>query len=90
MRAPRSSAVIAALICTAGCGASRVGHHAANSRPVTLAERQAIFNDWYADGQIDDVYRCAVVQDAIRHLPSTPPIGSSIGQDFQRYETRVC
>jgi hypothetical protein len=57
---------------------------------VTLAERKAIFNDWYADGRIDGVYSCAVVQNAIRHLPQDPPTYSTVVQDFQRYERRVC
>ena len=57
---------------------------------VTVSERKAIFNDWYADGRIDGTYSCAVVQNAIRHLPQDPPIYSTIGQDFQRYERGVC
>jgi hypothetical protein len=84
-----ASALIAVVVCTAGCGGSGVAPHPASPKAVTSAERKAIFNDWY-DGRIDGVYPCAVVQDAIRHLPSTPPIGSTVVQDFQRYERRVC
>jgi hypothetical protein len=66
------------------------GSPAAHPKGATLAERKAIFDDWYADGRIDEVYSCVVVQNAIRHLPSSPPIFSTVLQDFQRYERRVC
>ena len=57
---------------------------------VTLVERKAIFNDWYADGRIDGVYSCAVVTNAISHLPEDPPTYSTVSQDLQRYERGVC
>jgi hypothetical protein len=56
---------------------------------VTLAERKAILDDWYADGRIDGVYSCAVVRDVLRRLP-TDSVYSLAPQDFARYATRVC
>lgn len=90
MRVALTSAMVAVVVCATGCGGSGVAPHAASPKAVTSAERKAIFSDWYVDGRIDNVYPCAVVQDAIRRLPSTPPIGSSVVQDFEQYERHVC
>jgi hypothetical protein len=90
MRVALTSALLAVVVCATACGGSGAAPHAASPKAVTSAERKAIFNDWYVDGRIDNVYPCSVVQDAIRRLPSTPPIGSSVVQDFQHYERRVC
>ena len=90
MRARLLLALTAVAFGAAGCGdGSPAATRLAQSR-VTLSERKAIFNDWYADGRIDGVYSCAVVQNAVRHLPSSPPMYSTVLQDFQRYERRVC
>jgi hypothetical protein len=75
----------------AGCGdGSTSAPQTVHPNGATLAERKAIFDDWYADGRIDGVYSCAVVQNAIHHLPSSPPTYSTVLQDFQRYERHVC
>lgn len=87
MQAGLPSVLIAVLAVAGGCGGSRAAPHATG---VTLAERKAIFSDWYANGRIDDSYSCAIVQNAIRHLPSSPAVYSTVFQDFQRYERRVC
>jgi hypothetical protein len=90
MRVARLSTLIAVVVCCAGCGGSDATPPTASPKAVTVAERTAIYKDWYADRRIDNTYRCAVVRDAIRHLPEVPPIGSSVVQDFQQYESRVC
>jgi hypothetical protein len=90
MRVARTSALFAVAVSLAGCGGSRAIPHAVRPKAVTRTERLAIFDDWYADGRIDGAYRCAVVRDAIRHLPSSPPMYSTVAGDFQQYEGRVC
>ena len=90
MRACLLLALIAIAVAAVSCGdGSPTASHPAHAK-VTLAERKAIFNDWYADGRIDGVYSCAVVQNAISHLPADPPTDSTVFQDFQRYERGVC
>jgi hypothetical protein len=90
MRACFVLALIVVAVCVVGCGdRPPAASHTANGQ-VTLAERKAIFSDWYADGRIDGNYRCAIVQNAVRHLPSSPPMYSTVLQDFRRYEGRVC
>jgi hypothetical protein len=74
----------------AACGDTSAPRHSQGSGVVMRSERLAFFNDWYADGRIDGVYRCAVVEDAIHRLPEVPPIGSSVLQDFETYAKRVC
>ncbi len=81
--------LIAVALCAVGCGdGSPVATRPPQSR-VTLAERKAIFNDWYADGRIDGVYSCAVAQDAFRRLP-TDSTYSLAPSTFKQYEKRVC
>lgn len=89
MRANLPSVLIALVACAVGCGSSRAVSHAPRPKRVTRAERMAILNDWYADGRIDGVYSCAVVQDVLRRLP-TDSLYSQAPQDFVRYEQRVC
>lgn len=85
-----------------GCEVSAVvmvsnAHAAVTELPVSgaaawcvSAQVRALFKDWYADRRIDGTYDCAVIQEAIRRLPSTPPIGSTVKQDFAAYEENVC
>lgn len=86
----RIATLIAVAACTAGCGVPRPLSHPTKPQHVTAAERRAVFTDWYADGRIDGTYACAVVRDAIRHLPPSPPIYSTVYRDFRKYEQRVC
>jgi hypothetical protein len=58
-------------------------------RPVTGREWKSLINDWY-DGRIDDWYRCAVVREAIKHLPTSPPTFSTVLEDFRSYGEAVC
>jgi hypothetical protein len=57
--------------------------------PVTGLEWKRVLNDWY-DGRIDQWHRCAAVREAIRHLPESPPIYSTVFDDLQAYATAVC
>jgi hypothetical protein len=82
--------LVAVLAVAGGCGGSRARPHLHRATRDTAAERKAIFGDWYADGRIDGDYPCAIVRNAMRHLPSSPPIYSTVLQDFERYERRVC
>ncbi|MDP9285997.1 MAG: hypothetical protein M3P41_13740 [Actinomycetota bacterium] len=82
--------LVCQVVGVAACGGTGAADRSQRPRAVTSAERRAFFNDWYADGRIDGVYPCAVVQDAIRRLPEVPPIGSSVLQDFEADEKRVC
>jgi hypothetical protein len=57
-------------------------------RPVTGREWKNLINDWY-DGHIDGWYRCAVVREAIKHLPSPTTFGD-VRQDLRSYAQAVC
>ena len=50
---------------------------------------KAVLNDWY-DGHIDGWHSCAAVHEAIRHLPSTPPMYSTVYDDLREYAAAVC
>jgi hypothetical protein len=56
---------------------------------VTGREWKNLINDWY-DGRIDHWYRCAVVREAIKHLPTSPPTFSTVREDFDSYARAVC
>lgn len=58
-------------------------------RPVAGREWKSLINDWY-DGRIDHWYRCAVVREAIKHLPQDPPTFSTIYEDLRSYAEAVC
>lgn len=89
MRSRLLSVLVVVVACAVGCGGSRAVSHAPRPKRMTRAERLAILNDWYADGRIDGVYSCAVVQDVLRRLP-TDSLYSNAHQDFASYEKRVC
>jgi hypothetical protein len=57
--------------------------------PVSGREWKRVLNDWY-DGRIDQWHRCAAVREAIRHLPDTPPMYSTVYDDLRAYATAVC
>jgi hypothetical protein len=57
--------------------------------PVSGLEWKLALNDWY-DGRIDHWHRCAAIGEAIRHLPSTPPMYSTVYEDLRAYATAVC
>jgi hypothetical protein len=61
------------------------------TRPVSPDGREwkRLIEDWY-DGHIDGWYPCAVVREAIRHLPESPPTFSTVLADFHAYATAVC
>jgi hypothetical protein len=82
--------LICEVACVTACGGTTATDRSHRPSTVTRAEILAFFNDWYADGRIDGSYRCAVVEEAIRRLPETPPIGSTVLQDFRAYEKHVC
>ncbi len=58
------------------------------SRPVTGREWKSLINDWY-DGRIDGWYRCAVVREAIGHLPMDDAFGTVV-TDLRSYAHAVC
>jgi hypothetical protein len=60
-----------------------------STRAVTGRQWKSLINDWY-DGHIDGWYRCAVVREAITHLPSSPPLFSTVLLDFRSYAKAVC
>jgi hypothetical protein len=57
--------------------------------PLSGLEWKLVLNDWY-DGRIDHWHRCPAVREAIRHLPSTPPMYSTVYDDLRAYATAVC
>lgn len=89
MRVTLACVLVGVAACTAACGGTGAAHQSQGPPGVTAAERRAFFNDWYADGRIDNVYSCAVVQDALRRLP-TDKVYSRAPQVFERYAKRVC
>ena len=50
---------------------------------------RSVFADWY-DGSFDRWHPCGAVREAIRHLPSTTPMFSSVGGDLRAYAHGVC
>jgi hypothetical protein len=77
--------LIALLVLTlTGCGGS-----SPPPKPVSGREWKAVLNDWY-DGRMDGRHRCAAVREAIRHLPSSPPMYSSVYDDLEAYAKKVC
>jgi hypothetical protein len=91
MSHPRTVCVLASVIFSvAGCGGAKPTHRSDSRGSASEREIRTFFNDWYADGRIDGNYPCAVVKKAISRLPTTPPIGSTVYQDFRAYEKRVC
>jgi hypothetical protein len=50
---------------------------------------KSVIRDWY-DGTIDHWHSCAAVREAIKHLPTTPPMYSTVYDDLRAYEHAVC
>jgi hypothetical protein len=67
----------------------RAAHLQPPSGPVSGREWKLVLNDWY-DGRVDHWHRCAAVREAVRHLPSTPPMYSTVYDDLRAYATAVC
>jgi hypothetical protein len=45
--------------------------------------RNQVFNDWEHDGQISSKYPLACYRDALRHVPTTEQIYTSLGDDIR-------
>lgn len=86
---PSACAIAGVALFTAACGDTGRPHRSQSPPAVTAAERRAFFTDWYADGRIDNVYPCAVAQDALRRLPTDKVYGLA-PKVFQEYARRVC
>jgi hypothetical protein len=78
--------VLVALAC--GCG----GHKAPRltHRVVTAAEWKSVLRDWYPDGRVDHTHSCGAILVAMRHLPSSPPMYSTVTVDLDRAARRLC
>lgn len=66
---------------------------AANQQPrhgsVTSLAWKSVLKDWY-DGGMNEWHSCAAMREAIRHLPSSPPMYSTVYGDLRAYAEAVC
>lgn len=57
--------------------------------PVSARARKSVINDWYT-GTMVHWHGCAAVREAIDHLPTVPPMDSTVLDDLRAYEQAVC
>jgi hypothetical protein len=74
-----------------GCGGQTAHPGATRAEPpVKAAEWKRVIRDWITHGHIAGQRSCAAVREALKHLPTSPPLYSTVYPDLRAYAKTVC